>query len=234
MRSKKMVLMSVFTLLMVFDAGFAVAEQTAQERMQASAFHGENKKIFSDYANFILQPKPGLDNEVPEFHEFFHESYGDLLEVIKKAKVDELRSRDSRGRNILHKIMLRTDFSSGHCTSLVRALLDRGANFNVQDEDGMTPLHIAVALSNCPMVEVLLGLRSGYLPVVDQNILSRPASASGAPCVTPFQLAFYSGNAYLIEIFKETRKTYKTLVLTPFCRWLQALVEPFILKNRPI
>ena len=237
MQSKTIVMVGLMTVFMVFDAGFASTEQTAQTRPGMASygnFHGEYEEIFAAYANFILMPKPGLINEVPEFHELFYKSYGELLEVIKKAKVDELRSRDSRGRNILHKIMLRTDLSSGDCASLVRALLDRGANFNLPDEDGMTPLHIAVAVSNIPMVEALLNLRSGYLPMVDPNILSRPESASGAPCVTPFQLAFYSKNSYMIELFKETRKTDKSPGLTRFCRWLKALVEPFILENKPI
>lgn len=99
---------------------------------------------------------------------------GDLksTEKLIEAKVD-LNIQDSKtGKTPLHEAVI-----EGH-KNVVRALMDAGADVNIQDKNGNTPLHIAIGLGRIDVALALIEAENIRLDIKDSDNK------------TPFDLAF--------------------------------------------
>lgn len=64
-------------------------------------------------------------------------SHGDLAGVVANAKAEAINTKDDAGSTALHEAAYR-----GHA-DIAKFLLDRGADINVSNNPGLTPLHYA-------------------------------------------------------------------------------------------
>lgn len=159
--------------------------------------------IFSDrsYVDAILgQTDP--TSTCPCFKQLLCGSYQSMVQAIESCFYMS-GMRDAWGRSMLHQVML-----SPCCLTheqricLVKRLLDEEENINVQDNDGLTPLHLAVAKGDIQMVQFLLDYepRVGRLPV-NPNI--RAHAMQLCPRLTPYTLALALNKPAMIRVFQE-------------------------------
>lgn len=84
---------------------------------------------------------------------YYRYSYGDATAVNylieRGANVNIVRESDSQ-TPLLHAINAETD------SMLIRLLISKGANVNHQDNNGYTPLHMAVVYNNEIVIEILI------------------------------------------------------------------------------
>lgn len=79
--------------------------------------------------------------------------YGKISDLLKFSP-KHLHSFDEHNNTPLHKAILRGNIS------LVKMLLDHGANTNISNKMGHTPLHLAVICQNVEMVRLLVALNA--------------------------------------------------------------------------
>jgi len=78
------------------------------------------------------------------------------LDLLLRHTEADLDSRDSTGRTALHIACAESNSESSREGSIVARLLEAGADPNVEDADGTTPLHVAAACGSEKVVQLLL------------------------------------------------------------------------------
>ena len=99
-----------------------------------------------------------------------------LLEGNPKLSVNE---RDSRGQSLLHNIVLSASMDETEKVTLVEALADMGADFNIQDKNGTPPIDVALRLKTVE-TEVVEELRSHNAKLGDERRIPIIAHLLGA------------------------------------------------------
>lgn len=119
----------------------------------------------------------------------------DTLEVIDTLlkRMQNKNSQDLRGNTPLYVLVagIKESDPKSYPYRLIKRMLIRGANPNIQNKDGFTPLHAAVNNANLNLVELLLSYGANphlrtYAPRTQQQI---QAKAALIPDKTPRELA---------------------------------------------
>lgn len=80
----------------------------------------------------------------------------ELIELLLKQKNIKVNAKNEKGFAPLHIVILGNSINS---LNILEYLLDNGANINVQDKNGHTPLHVAISQNDIEVIEMLLERR---------------------------------------------------------------------------
>lgn len=89
------------------------------------------------------------------------------LYLVKRASGEDLKMRDHEGRSLLHLAIIARQKSGNQ--SVIRYLIKKKVGLNAQDDEGMTPLHLALFLGSKEVAELLLEQEDIQLDLIDED-----------------------------------------------------------------
>ncbi len=113
----------------------------------------DSRENFEIYVRTSL---PQVCNErFRQMYQDFHAAPTEEIAIIELGSKRQINTPDAHGWTRLHYLVLTNELSEQERTFLVRELLNSGANPNIGDKLGITPLHLAVYSCNVELVKLL-------------------------------------------------------------------------------
>ena len=104
------------------------------------------------------------------------QGYLETTKILLEKGLDPL-AKDNWGRTPLHIAVLRIDTRRTAIVDMILEKLGEDANINVEDQDGLTPLQLAINGGNIDAVKLLLKRKNSSIDLrngQDENLLKRP------------------------------------------------------------
>ena len=144
-----------------------------------------------EVAEFLVQKGVDINaednyDEQASLHAIW-QNHEDILELLIAHGAD-VNEADRYGWSLLHYTAGKE--GSGGSTTMTRMLLDKGANPNVVERSGLTPLHLAAGKGKRTRVELLINHGANV------NIRDRDGK-------TPLSLAKENGHAEIVELLRK-------------------------------
>jgi hypothetical protein len=128
------------------------------------------KELIKQGADVNYKFKSGSGEQIPVAKYLFNMNYYDIIPLIIKKGFNVNSVIDPLGNTVLHNLVKKSEN-----IPIIQILVDNGANININDRDGETPLDVAIAINDQPMIKFLKekGANVGTLKqkTIDKDVL---------------------------------------------------------------